>query len=103
MYNEIITFVKCEAIVNDYGDSILKMSEREIYASVQSIGTKEFYQANAVGLKPEIKFLISDYLDYENEQIVKYQSFGGNMEEYKVIRTYRKGNELEITCKRGID
>lgn len=100
MYDEIIglrTYEKTDD-VNEYGDNILKPITREIFAQLISIGTKEFYQAQTVGIKPEIKFLISDYLDYQDEEEVVY-----NDKIYKVLRTYRKTtDELEITCYGGV-
>ena len=56
-------------------------------------GAKEFYQAAATGLKPEIKFVLTDYLDYEGEKLVRYEDGV-----YHVLRTYRNGQELELTC-----
>lgn len=103
MYNEVITLIKEHKTVNEYGDTIITTTEREVFADVQSIGMNEFYQAQATGLKPEIKFIIADYLDYEGEQALKYTPFSGVENIYSIIRTYRNGNELELTAKRGID
>jgi hypothetical protein len=67
------------------------------------IGQSEFYQAQAVGLKPEIKFVIADFADYQNEKKLKFTPYGGTEEVYTILRTYRTKNQLEIVCKRGID
>lgn len=103
MYNETITLVKESKTVDEYGDIQATTTERTIFAEVQSIGTVEFYQAEAVGMKPEIKFIIADYLDYEGEQALKYTPFAGVENLYSIIRTYRNGNQLELTAKRGVD
>lgn len=104
MYNEVIKLVAEAKSVDEYGDTIAVETERKVFAELKSIGQSEFYQAHAVGLKPEIKFVLSDYLEYANEKIVKYQAFNQTEEEaYTVLRTYRNGNELELVCKRGID
>lgn len=104
MFNNVITLVAESKSINALGDIVTVHTERTIFAELRSIGQSEFYQAQAVGLKPEIKFVIADYLDYQDEKIVKYQAFNGtNAEEYSVIRTYRQGNALEIVCKKGID
>ncbi len=103
MYNEQISLISEEKKVNDYGDMVTNRTERMVYVEVKSIGTTEFYQAQAVGKKPEIKFKIADYLDYKGEKTLLYAPFGAECEEYSIIRTYRNGRELEITCKRGVD
>ena len=103
MYNDVIKLVSVSEDTDEYGDKVQNRSERVVFAELRSIGQTEFYQAQAVGLKPEIKFVLADYLDYENEKILLYTADQGVEEEYSVIRTFRSGNELEITCKRGID
>lgn len=55
-------------------------------------------------MKPEIKFVLPDYLEYNNEQIVRFTEFGKETEEeYTVLRTYRNNNLIELVCKRGVD
>ena len=103
MYNDIITLIKETKTVDEYGDIQITTAEREIFAEVKSIGTKEFYQAEAVGMKPEIKFIIADYLDYDGEQHLKYKPFADVEKTYNIIRTYRNGISLELTCARGVD
>lgn len=104
MNNEVITLVAEVKGVDEYGDITTTETERDVFAKVASITQTEFYQAMAQGLKPEVKFVIADYLDYKNEQKVKYKGFGEEQAEtYSVIRTYRKGTALEIVCKRGVD
>lgn len=83
--------------IDEYGDKICEPVMKEVFAEVLSIGMQEFYQAQTEGFKPEIKFLISDYYDYDNQKEVIYEDY-----KYKVLRTYRKGNELEITCYGGV-
>ena len=104
MYNNVIKLVKKELVGTDeFGDMILNDTERVVFAEVKSIGMSEFYQAQANGFKPEIKFIIPDYYEYQNEQYIKFADFDGVENEYKVVRTYRNNNELEITCKKGIE
>lgn len=102
MYDQPIKLITAIKKGNQYGDSIETTSEREVFAQVKSIGQAEFYQAKAIGMKPEIKFVLADYLEYQGETKLKYQDYGESEEkEYAIIRTFRKGNELEIVCKRG--
>lgn len=97
MYNEIIYLVSKTSVTNEVGDRV-EVEERKIrFAQLKSIGQSEFYQAQAQGLKPELKFVMSDYLDYDNEQELIHNGF-----RYKVLRTYRQANELEIVVYGGV-
>ena len=69
---------------------------REVFAKPLSIGTAEFYQAAATDYKPELKLALADYLDYSGETYVKHN---GTL--YRVLRTYRAGQELELTLTRA--
>ena len=103
MFNEIIKLMTKTETTNEYGDAVKTFMERQIFAEVRSISQTEFYQAQALGLKPEIKFVIADFLDYRGEKQLKYTPFGETEQIYDVIRTYRDKINLEIVCKRGID
>lgn len=69
---------------------------RDVFCNVRSIGMKEFYQANATDFHPEVKFVLVDYLDYAGETMVRHD---GQL--YRVLRTYRNGNELELTAEKA--
>lgn len=69
---------------------------RDVFCGVRSVGQKEFYEANARDFYPEMKFVLADYLEYDNEPLVEY-----NGKRYRVLRTYRAGQELEITVTRA--
>ena len=96
--NDVITLIRQIQSVDDYGDPVITETTRDVFAMLGSIGQKEFYQAHAVGLQPEIKFVLADYLDYEGEKLVKHHD-----QRYRVLRTYRKGQELEITVYREVN
>ena len=96
--NEVITLIQQTHGVDAYGDPEVTEITRDVFAKMGSIGQKEFYQAHAVGLQPEIKFVLSDYLDYEGESLVQYEG-----QRYRVLRTYRNGQELEITVYREVN
>ena len=104
MFDSVITLKKETNTINEYGDTVQTFAERNVFAEVMSIGQSEFYQAQATGLKPEIKFVIADFADYQNEKILSYKPFGASeAEDYTVLRTYRNKHNLEIVCKRGIE
>ena len=98
MYNEVIYLLSSQHITNEVGDQIETITKKMRFARLKSIGQAEFYQAQAQGLKPEIKFVLADYLDYENQEEVIYNGF-----RFKVLRTFRtEENEIEIVCYGGI-
>ena len=68
----------------------------DVLCGLGSIGLTEFYQAQATNYRPELKFVLADYLDYQGETYIRY-----NRDLYVVIRTYRTGQELEIVVGRA--
>lgn len=99
VYNEIIKLRKIDRTYDDVGEPIETSNEREVYAKILSIGQQEFYMAHTAGLKPELKFEIADYLDYQNESEIEHE---GKI--YRVLKTYRKSSKaLEITVYGGVD
>jgi len=98
--NELLILISQSDEVDEFGDPITRETSRQVFCGICSIGQKEFYQAHANGLKPEIVFVLSDYLDYENEMLAVY-----NGQRYRVLRTYRvKGsNKIELVCYREVN
>lgn len=95
---DVLTLIRLETTLDEYGDQVGTEIRRDVFAEQMSIGQKEFYQAHAVGMQPEIKFKLADHLDYENETRVEHQG-----QRYRVLRTYRTGQALEITCYREVN
>lgn len=92
MWDSIAYLVGVKVTVDDVGDRVETETFTEIFCNELSIGQTEFYQAQANGLKAEIKLEINRF-EYANETKVKY-----NDVIYKVLRTYSKGEDvLEIT------
>ena len=96
--NDILTLIQQTQTVDDYGDTVTTETSCQVFCKVGSIGQKEFYQAQAVGLQPELKFVLADYLDYEGETLVEH-----NGQRYRVLRTYRDDQELELTVYREVN
>lgn len=96
--NDVLKLLRPTEATDEYGDPLITYLSREVFCVQRSIGQKEFYQAQAVGLQPEIKFVIADYLDYQNEPLVEYDGT-----RYRVLRTFRKGQELEITVYQEVN
>lgn len=101
MYNETIYLARevPGKETDEYEDAIMELEKVELFAEQRSIGQKEFYQAQTEGEKPEVKFVIPDYLDYDGQRIVIHEGI-----RYKFLRTFRKNGstELEITCYGGV-
>jgi len=98
MMIDVITLISRSTAVDTYGDPVITETRRDVFAEVLSIGQKEFYQAQAIGLQPELKFRMQDYLDYDYETVIEYSGT-----RYRVLRTYRTGNVLELTVYREVD
>ena len=82
-----------------YGDPALELQLSDaVFAELRSISQSEFWQAQTSEKKPEVKFKLTDYMDYQGQ---RYLIHGGIR--YTVLRAYRTAsNELEITCYGGV-
>lgn len=79
------------------GRPITAETLREVFADVESVRQSEFYQAQSVGMKPEIMFSIRQG-DYNNETTLEYEST-----RYSIIRTYSiDGEIIELICSRVV-
>lgn len=115
MRSEVIYFMDMEKgeKTDEHGDPVIERIFSDIvYAEIKSISQTEFYQAQTADKKPEIKFCISDYLDYQNQKyLIHIKTDQDHIEpedvhegvRYNILRTYRKeDNQLEITCYGGV-
>ena len=96
MYNDVAILtekVYSTTTTDEYGDPVITESTSEVFCGVKSVNRAEFYTAQTAGFDPKIVFMLADYLDYNDQSYVRYEDVL-----YKVIRTYRKGTELEIVC-----
>lgn len=87
--NEILTLIKRTPGTDE-------IAKRDVYCTVASVGMREFYQAHAVDVHPEAKFILADYLDYSGETLADHDGA-----RYRVLRTYRTGQELELIVVRA--
>ncbi len=94
---DVLTLIHQTHTVDGYGDIVMSETRREVICRLGSVGQKEFYQAHAVGLQPEKKVILADYLDYGGETLAEI-----NGERLRVLRTYRTGQELELTLYREV-
>lgn len=87
---------KVTLIGREWVGAELRETRRDVLAAVQSVGYGEFYASSATDYRPDVKLVLSDYLDYDRETLAEYDG-----ELYRIIRTYRKGHALELTCERA--
>lgn len=94
MMNEVIYLLQIENKENEIGDPLRIPKKIKRYAEKLEIGQKEFYQAAATSLKPEIKFAIWKY-EYNNEMFFEYKE-----RNYKIIKTYERkiDEKIELTA-----
>ncbi len=95
-----------------HGDTILRLvSEidaqteecKEVFATVESVGQREFFEAAQMVFNSEYKVTLWLY-DYDWQNIVEMESFG-KMERYAVYRKYSRSDEkveLYLTDKTGV-
>ena len=96
-----IYLIKYGTKTNAQGDTIKDPTttiERKVYSNLLSVSQKEFYEAQVIGMKPEIKFEVREF-EYMGENTLKYNNI-----EFKVIRTFEnnKKGTVELICSKTI-
>lgn len=71
---------------------------RMVFCTVRSVGQQEYYRAMSNGLQPSVVF-ITPAANYEGEKIVLWAADGATQRRYRVVRTYRDGDRVEIICE----
>lgn len=93
LFRDVLTLIGEQPKAHGISDEPTK-TERTVYCTVRSVGYNEAYQAMANGLQPQFVFSLTDYADYEGEKICVY-----NGVRYRIIRTYRKNQGIELTVE----
>jgi SPP1 family predicted phage head-tail adaptor len=97
LFSDVINLVKITSAKNDYFDIVQTETKRQVYANKKSIKMSEFYQAQVVGMKPELVFEIWAS-EYDGEEYIEFDGV-----KYKIIRTYMKNVDiLELVVSRGV-
>lgn len=93
MYDTRVKLIRrTESGLDKYGNIIYTKEEKERWAEVKSVSWAKYYQAAATGMQPTVVIVLSDRRDYEGQSHVVI-----NGVEYVVVRTYVKGETIEIT------
>ena len=93
--SSVINLIKIDRVQDEYGVWRSATTSRQVYAQVDSITRREFYDAGRNGLNPEYKFTMF-FGDYEGEVLVEY-----NGNQYAVYRTYHtRSDKIELYAER---
>lgn len=95
MFDDVISLGTPTVTEDDLGNQQRTYEYRDVFAEVKSISQSEFYTAAQNGLKPALRFVLSDYADYCGEDVVLYSG-----QQYHVLRTFRSGMQLELTVEK---
>lgn len=96
-YTEVLYLIQKELITDNIGNRYYKNSEdkKKVYANMQKVGTNEFYNAIAVGIKLSYEFRIK-LSNYNNEVQAEY-----NNTIFDIIRTIPDKRNDEIVLVLG--
>lgn len=76
---------------NSYGVYESTMEKRKVFAKVDSVTGREWFEGGRNGLNPQLRFTMFQF-DYLGEKIIEY-----NNVQYTIYRTFIKGNdEIEL-------
>ena len=92
----VITLLGGAPAVNAAGDAIPGSARTDVIARIRSVGQSEFYQAQALGQKPEVKAVIWA-VEYGGQRQIEID---GRL--YRVNRTFQDGDRMELTCQSGV-
>lgn len=98
-YTEILSLIKKFTTQDEIGNITYSEQINNVYAKKNIVGSKEFYNAVAVGITPtaELQIKLSNYND---EEEVIY-----NNKRYSIIRTIPKNSDLILVLgdKQGVN
>lgn len=93
--SDIISLIDVSQVQNEYGVWVETYEKRQIYCRVESVPTREFFEAGRSGLNPEYRFTVFQG-DYQGEELVEYHD-----KTYSIYRTYLRSNDnLELYVER---
>lgn len=70
--------------------------EREVGCDVMSVSRAEMYEALSHGMHPTWVLILSDYAEYQDELMCRFE---GSL--YKILRTYvRPDSRIELTVEK---
>ena len=98
MFSEVIVFLKEEPGIDEYGDLTTVTTERKVFARKDRVYLSQKIEASSKGQEVQLRFTLSDYLDYQGEKELLYKG-----KKYQIMTGDTKSRELEILCYGGTD
>lgn len=89
-FKDIGYLLKEESILDKLNRPKISYQETKVFCNIKSITQSEFYQAQVVGLKPEIK------IEVKCTDLTDITHFKLNDKIYKILRLYPKEDIVEI-------
>lgn len=97
-WREVVDFVSVVDGVNENGfPEDVEIVRVGIFANKKSAGSGEFYRAAQAGFTVDKVFEVR-MADYEQERFLIFEG-----ERYEILRTYEKGENIELVCLRRDD
>lgn len=95
IYTQPLKLIKQISVLDDIGNVRTIETINAVFALEQKVGTQEFYNATAVGIKPTAE-LVLKACNYHGEELAEYKG-----ERYAVIRTFPK-DRYDIVVVLGV-
>lgn len=73
-------------------------TERMVFCSVESVRSSEFWRAKTAGSDLAMVFVLSNYLEYDGERLLRWEN-GGTSRYYRIVRSYVTEESVELTCE----
>ena len=92
-YDTTVTLIQQTADGTDSsGNAVYSETKTPVFAAKKSVRQTEFYQASALGFKPEICLEVYDF-EYHNEMLCELEG-----ERFRIYRTYpiKKSDRIEL-------
>lgn len=97
MFSEVLELIKLVTSIDENGFEIHSEIKTEVFADKKSIRASEHYEAEKLGYKLSLMFIMKPY-EYNNQEYLYYEN-----QKYKVERPYQKDTEnLELICSKVV-
>lgn len=97
-WSDVIKLVSVTEGVDEDGFPLnTELISSDIFANKLPVRSSEFYQASQAGYVISLVFRIRS-IDYNGEESLVYED-----ETYRVVRTYDKGEFIELSCEKRDD
>lgn len=97
MFSEVLELIKMVSDIDENGFEVHSEIKTEVFADKKSIRATEYYEAERLGYKLSLMFIIKPY-EYDNQEYLYYEN-----QKYKIERTYQKDTEnLELICSKVV-